>query len=40
LHEFAFDIPAHSARTKLVLRVNAGRTMTKDWTCWGEVEFH
>jgi len=40
LQEFAFAIPAHSARTKLVLRVNAGRTMTKDWTCWGEVEFH
>lgn len=40
LQEFAFAIPEHSERTKLALRVNAGQTMTKDWTCWGDIEFH
>lgn len=39
LQQFAFDLPAHTAKSKLVLRINAGGNMTKDWTCWSEVEF-
>jgi hypothetical protein len=40
VQQFTFDIPARTARSKLALRVSAGRNMTKDWTCWGTVVFH
>lgn len=39
LQQFSFDLPARTDRAHLLLRTDAGRAMTKDWTCWSDVEF-
>lgn len=39
LQQFKFDLPARSARSKLALRISPGPNMSKDWTCWGDIEY-
>lgn len=39
LQSLTFAIPAHANDARLILRIDPGKNMTKDWTCWSEVEF-
>ena len=40
LQQLAFALPAFTDRSRILLRIDAGKSMTKDWTFWGEIEFH
>jgi hypothetical protein len=39
LQTASVDLPARSERSHLLLRVESGKSMSKDWTCWSDVEF-
>ena len=40
LQTMAFELPPHTGEAHLILRIDAGKNMTKDWTCWGDPDFH
>jgi hypothetical protein len=39
LQTMTFELPVHTAEAHLILRIDAGKNMTKDWTCWGDPKF-
>lgn len=39
MQTMTFMLPARTADAHLVLRIDPGKNMTKDWTCWGDPVF-